>query len=129
VVLHPLRSSLRDIPACLFLIEQGDMYCTSSLSSPFPPLPPHSALTRWNVRVQGSKGKVDGSFIATILETASVGVLYLAWKSITEGTSFHHRVSSLPNAASITWPFFSNLVMLTIVFLTESWEEEPYYSP
>jgi hypothetical protein len=32
----------------------------------------------------GSKRKVDGSFIATILETASVGVLYLAWKSITE---------------------------------------------
>ncbi|RPD67670.1 hypothetical protein L226DRAFT_474558 [Lentinus tigrinus ALCF2SS1-7] len=28
--------------------------------------------------------KVDGSFIATILETAAVGVLYLAWRSITE---------------------------------------------
>jgi hypothetical protein len=33
---------------------------------------------------KGSNSKVDGSFIATILETASVGVLYLAWKSITE---------------------------------------------
>ncbi|KAF8174957.1 chitin synthase III catalytic subunit [Pholiota molesta] len=34
---------------------------------------------------KGSNSKVDGSFVATLLETASVGVLYLAWKSITEG--------------------------------------------
>jgi len=33
---------------------------------------------------KGSKRKVDGSFIATVLETASACVLYLAWKSITE---------------------------------------------
>ncbi|KAJ7237272.1 chitin synthase III catalytic subunit [Mycena haematopus] len=33
---------------------------------------------------KGSNQKVDGSFVATLLETASVGVLYLAWKSITE---------------------------------------------
>jgi len=33
---------------------------------------------------RGSNAKVDGSFVATILETASVGVLYLAWRSITE---------------------------------------------
>ncbi|KAK7031695.1 chitin synthase III catalytic subunit [Favolaschia claudopus] len=33
---------------------------------------------------KGSNQKVDGSFVATILETAAVGVLYLAWKSITE---------------------------------------------
>ncbi|KAI0058581.1 hypothetical protein BV25DRAFT_1830036 [Artomyces pyxidatus] len=32
----------------------------------------------------GSSAKVDGSFVATLLETAAVGVLYLAWKSITE---------------------------------------------
>ncbi|KAF9528102.1 chitin synthase III catalytic subunit [Crepidotus variabilis] len=32
----------------------------------------------------GSNAKVDGSFIATVLESAAVGVLYLAWKSITE---------------------------------------------
>jgi len=32
----------------------------------------------------GSSAKVDGSFVATILETASVVVLYLAWRSITE---------------------------------------------
>jgi len=28
--------------------------------------------------------KLDGSFLATILETAAVCVLYLGWKSITE---------------------------------------------
>lgn len=33
---------------------------------------------------RGSKEKVDGSFVATVLETASVGVLFLAWRSITE---------------------------------------------
>lgn len=33
---------------------------------------------------KGSSAKVDGSFIATLLETAAVGVLYLAWRSITE---------------------------------------------
>lgn len=35
--------------------------------------------------VQSSKAKVDGSLIATILETASVFMLFLGWKSITEG--------------------------------------------
>jgi len=33
---------------------------------------------------RGTDAKIDGSFIATVLETASVGVLYLAWRSITE---------------------------------------------
>ncbi|KAH8116730.1 chitin synthase III catalytic subunit [Phellopilus nigrolimitatus] len=33
---------------------------------------------------RGSSAKVDGSFIATILETAAVGSLYLGWRSITE---------------------------------------------
>ncbi|KAF9492770.1 hypothetical protein BDN71DRAFT_1489925 [Pleurotus eryngii] len=33
---------------------------------------------------RGSSSRIDGSFIATILETASVGILYLAWRSITE---------------------------------------------
>lgn len=34
---------------------------------------------------QGANHKVDGSFIATILETGAVTALYLAWRSITEG--------------------------------------------
>jgi len=32
----------------------------------------------------GTNAKVDGSFIATALETATVIVLYLAWQGITE---------------------------------------------
>jgi len=32
----------------------------------------------------GTNAKIDGSFIATALETASVIVLYLAWQGITE---------------------------------------------
>ena len=38
-----------------------------------------------NVAGQGSASKVDGSFIATLLETICVWLLYLAWKNITEG--------------------------------------------
>ena len=34
---------------------------------------------------QGTGSKVDGAFVATLLETASVTVVYLAWRSITEG--------------------------------------------
>ncbi|KAG9028422.1 hypothetical protein FRB95_006500 [Tulasnella sp. JGI-2019a] len=33
---------------------------------------------------KGSDAKVDGSFVATVLETASVFLLFLGWKSITE---------------------------------------------
>jgi len=34
----------------------------------------------------GTGAKVDGTFIATLLETACMGVLFFAWKSITEDT-------------------------------------------
>ncbi|TRM62276.1 chitin synthase III catalytic subunit [Schizophyllum amplum] len=37
-----------------------------------------------HVVCKGTNAKIDGSFIATLLETAAVGVLYLAWRSITE---------------------------------------------
>ncbi|ELU36368.1 Chs3p domain-containing protein [Rhizoctonia solani AG-1 IA] len=33
---------------------------------------------------RGTSAKLDASFAATILETAAVGMLYLAWRSITE---------------------------------------------
>lgn len=36
--------------------------------------------------LQNTHAKIDGSFIATILETAAVGLIYLGWRSITEGT-------------------------------------------
>lgn len=35
----------------------------------------------------GTNAKIDGSFIATVLDTAAVIVIYLAWRSITEGMS------------------------------------------
>ena len=34
---------------------------------------------------KGTNAKIDGSFIATVLDTATVFVIYLAWRSITEG--------------------------------------------
>lgn len=41
--------------------------------------------------IQNTHAKIDGSWIATLLETASVGALFLGWRSITEGAS--QRVS------------------------------------
>jgi hypothetical protein len=38
-------------------------------------------------RVQNASSKVDGRFIATVLETIAVGSLFLGWRSITEGAS------------------------------------------
>ena len=38
--------------------------------------------------------KVDGSFIATILETASVVALYFAWRGITEGNLYYSFYST-----------------------------------
>jgi hypothetical protein len=40
----------------------------------------------------GTNAKIDGSFIATVLETAAVVVLYLAWQGITEGSSISRQV-------------------------------------
>lgn len=40
-----------------------------------------SSVTLGNTKL----GRVDGSFIATVLETAAIGVLFAAWRSITEG--------------------------------------------
>ncbi|KAJ7846273.1 chitin synthase III catalytic subunit [Mycena leptocephala] len=54
------------LSAALFVLSQLDYFLLS------------------RVICKGSSSKVDGSFVATFLETAAVGVLYLAWKSITE---------------------------------------------
>lgn len=74
------------LSAALFVLSQLDYFLLSKVICKvchvaYPLLP---VLTRHR---QGASAKVDGSFVATFLETASVGVLYLAWKSITEGTS------------------------------------------
>jgi len=54
------------LAATLFVLSQLDYFLLSK------------------VICKGTNGKVDGSFIATIFETASVAALYLAWRSITE---------------------------------------------
>jgi len=61
------------LAAALFVLSQLDYFLLS------------------RVICKGANSKTDGSFVATILETAAVGVLYLAWRSITE---------------SAPWPFF-----------------------
>ena len=48
----------------------------------------------------GTNAKVDGSFIATALETATVIVLYLAWQGITEGPCFSRPVCGLTCSSS-----------------------------
>ena len=53
---------------------------------------------------KGSGQKVDGSFVATILETMTVAMLYLGWKSITEGRSLNHlQRSSAHNSPTESW--------------------------
>lgn len=39
----------------------------------------------WSEKSIGSNSKMDGSFVATVLETASVFMVYLFWESITDG--------------------------------------------
>ncbi|KAF8478786.1 chitin synthase III catalytic subunit [Gautieria morchelliformis] len=54
------------LAAVLFILSQLDYFLLSE------------------VICTGSHAKVDGAFVATILETAAVGVLVMAWRSITE---------------------------------------------
>jgi hypothetical protein len=51
----------------------------------------------------GANAKIDGSFFATALETASVLVLYLAWQGITEGSSISRRVGKLICSSTVRW--------------------------
>ncbi|KAF8167210.1 chitin synthase III catalytic subunit [Crassisporium funariophilum] len=71
IVLHVLNETrpmwYYILAGCLFVLSQLAWFLLS------------------RVICKGSNSKVDGSFVATLLETAAVGVLYLAWKSITEG--------------------------------------------
>ena len=48
----------------------------------------------------GSNAKVDGSFIATALETVTVIMLYLAWQGITEGSCSSRQVCGLGCSSS-----------------------------
>lgn len=48
----------------------------------------------------GTNAKIDGSFVATALETTTVIVLYLAWQGITEGSCFSRPVCGLMCSSS-----------------------------
>ncbi|KDR85909.1 hypothetical protein GALMADRAFT_52946 [Galerina marginata CBS 339.88] len=88
IVLHVLNETrpmwYYILAACLFVLSQLAWFLLG------------------RVICKGSNSKIDGSFVATLLETAAVGVLYLAWKSITEGTSSCFRPFSI-----VYWGFGS----------------------
>ncbi|KIY53512.1 hypothetical protein FISHEDRAFT_68859 [Fistulina hepatica ATCC 64428] len=67
------------IAAVLFVLSQLDYFLLSKVICKGTSYDSSSISTS-----DGTPGKIDGSFIATILETACVGVIFLAWKSITE---------------------------------------------
>lgn len=71
------------IAAILFVLSQLDYFLLSKIICRV-----RNAFTNPSFSAdqsQGSSMKVDGSFIATILETACVVTLYFAWRGITEG--------------------------------------------
>ncbi|KAH7881888.1 chitin synthase III catalytic subunit [Phlebopus sp. FC_14] len=62
---------------------------------------------------RSSSMKVDGSFIATILETAAVVVLYFAWRGITEGEAFNKKLA--------------DCVCVDSSLFAEDWDNDMYY--
>ena len=82
------------LAATLFVLSQLDYFLLNKVRD-------NSQMVRCNsfrpsqVICKGANAKVDGSFVATILETAAVIVLYLAWRSITEGKRFFELGSSV----------------------------------
>ncbi|TFY82526.1 hypothetical protein EWM64_g1485 [Hericium alpestre] len=66
-MLHEVRPMLYYLAAAtLFVLSQLDFFLLS------------------RVICDGASRKIDGSFIATVLETLAVGALYLGWRNITE---------------------------------------------
>lgn len=79
MVLCAVVRAVRALPARLFPPQQGYL---QGLLIRSPPIQTRLAERRG---VQGANHRIDGSFVATILETGAVASLYFAWKSITEG--------------------------------------------
>lgn len=90
MVLRPLCHPFCSQPTRLLFVEQG--YLSGEFLIRFTSA---TSLTFCFRNIQGSNSKIDGSFVATVLESAAVGVLYLAWKSITEGESCYCFISCL----------------------------------
>lgn len=76
IMLYIVLNMLKEVRPALYYVLAGVVFVLSQLA--------------WfllgKVICEGSGSKVDGSFIATILETTTVALLFLGWKSITEGT-------------------------------------------
>ncbi|KZV98289.1 hypothetical protein EXIGLDRAFT_607098 [Exidia glandulosa HHB12029] len=58
----------------------------------------------------GSGAVVDGSFVATVLQTMAVGCLYLAWRSITEGAFLRSFLLSCLVLGRMGWVAFFPLL-------------------
>ena len=87
------------LAAILFVLSQLDFFLLSKVICKVRPYPypsrlraiqvavSHAVCTLHAVHPFQASDKIDGSFIATLLETAAVSILYFAWRSITEGAS------------------------------------------
>jgi hypothetical protein len=81
------------------------IWCRSSFYGFFPSVV-EPTLTQL---LQHSNALVGGSFIATILETATVAVFYMAWRSNTEGAFrffLLHLVFDVVAFCDILMPFY-----------------------
>ncbi|KAG6335860.1 hypothetical protein ID866_3225 [Astraeus odoratus] len=74
IMLYIVIGVLNEVRPIWFYILSGILFVLSQLA--------YFLLSK--VICKGSSSKVDGSFVATLLETAAVVVLYFAWRSITE---------------------------------------------
>jgi hypothetical protein len=75
IMIYVILGMLKELRPTLYYVLAGVTFVLSQLA--------------WfllgKVICNASGSKVDGSFIATLLETATIGFIYLGWKSITEG--------------------------------------------
>jgi len=75
IMIYIVLGMLKELRPVLYYVLAGVVFILSQLA--------------WfilgKVICNGSGAKVDGSFVATILETAAVVLIFLGWKSITEG--------------------------------------------
>ncbi|KIJ53865.1 hypothetical protein M422DRAFT_80461, partial [Sphaerobolus stellatus SS14] len=74
VMAYVLLGLLREVRPLWFYILAAILFVLSQLD--------YFLLSK--VICNGSNMKVDGSFIATLLETLTVVIIYLVWRSITE---------------------------------------------
>ncbi|KAF8593974.1 hypothetical protein BDV93DRAFT_189497 [Ceratobasidium sp. AG-I] len=74
IMIYVVLGVLREMRPFIYYIAAAFLFVLSQLA--------YFLLSK--IICRGTSAKLDGSFVATILETAAVGMLYLAWRSITE---------------------------------------------